>query len=92
MCNCFEETMEKVTEHIKEQLPDNVEEFKAEWQGRAYMLAEGQYAPTSPKIDYEYRPMKRDGTPQKNLKKDSITILASHCCYCGEKFERPEKS
>lgn len=91
MCNCFEETLEKVTEHIKEKIPADAKDFEIEWEGRAYMLSEGQYAPTSPKLAYAYRPMKRDGTPQKNLRKDTVTILASHCCYCGEKFDRPEK-
>jgi len=90
MCNCFEETMKEVTKHIKQQIPDNAEDFKAEWKDRAFILSAGEYAPANPSIEYEYRPIKRDGTPQKNLRKNSVYILASHCCYCGEKFERPE--
>ena len=92
MCNCFEETLERIEAHIKPQLPKNAEDIKFDWKDRAFMLSDGDYAPTNPKIEYEYRPMKRDGTPQKNLRRDTVSILASHCCYCGEKFERPEKS
>lgn len=91
MCNCFEETLERVKERVKQKLPKDAEDFEADWQGRAFMLSEGEFAPTNPKIEYSFQPMKKDGTPTKNRRKDTVSILASHCCYCGEKYDRPEK-
>lgn len=91
MCNCFEDTLARISDHIKPQIPANATDFKIDWQGRAFMLSAGEYAPTNPKLEYSYQPMKKDGTPAKNRRKDTVSIIASHCCFCGEKFDRPEK-
>lgn len=90
MCNCFEETLGRMKEHLKDKIPENAQDLNIDWENRAFMMAKGKYAPTSPRIEIEYRPTKKDGTPAKSMKRDSVTILASHCCYCGEKYERPE--
>lgn len=91
MCNCFAETLERVKEHVKPQIPATAEDFKMDWENRAYMLSAGEYAPTNPRLEYSYQPIKKDGTRAKNRRKDTVSIIASHCCFCGEKFERPEK-
>lgn len=91
MCNCFNETLERIKGHLQEKLPKGAIEFEADWKGRAFIMAEGQFAPTNPQIEYEYRNTKNDGTPHKNKRKETVSLLASHCCFCGEKFERPEK-
>lgn len=90
-CNCFDETLARVKEHIQEQLPDGATEFECEWQGRTYCLSSGEYAPVNPKLEYAFRKTKRNGEPAKNLTKSTVNITASHCCFCGRKYNRPEK-
>lgn len=94
MCECFENSIERVRNHLQEngKIPDGVDDFEIDWQGRSFILSAGEYAPTNPKIEYSFTPIKKDGSKAKNKKKSDITLVASHCCFCGEKFDRPEKA
>lgn len=92
MCNCFEETLVRLEDHVKSQIPADAEEFEIDWEGRALFLSRGEYAPCNPKVAYSFRPMKRDGTLAKNKRKETVNITASHCAFCGEKYARPDES
>lgn len=90
-CNCFEETLERLKEHIAPQIPQGAIDLKIDWDGRTFMLSKGEFAPTNPKVKIEYRAPKKGGGHAVNLKKDSVNITASHCCFCGNEYEREEK-
>jgi hypothetical protein len=91
-CNCFEETLVKVKDHIKTQLPSNATEVEIDWDQRIFLLSGGDHAPVSPKLKVEYRGVKRNGEPNKNLTKDTVSMLASHCCFCGREYVKEEKA
>lgn len=90
-CNCFDETLDKVRDHIKKQIPDNAEDVSIEWANQVWLLSGGDHSPVTPKVKVEYRAMKRDGTPKRNLTKDEVSILPTHCCYCGRKYVKKEE-
>ncbi|HFD4079508.1 hypothetical protein P3632_22015 [Vibrio parahaemolyticus] len=84
-CNCFEENLNKIKEHIKEDLPSDITEFKANWDGAAFILS-GDRVPVNPKVNYEFRGTKRDGSPAKRLTKVSVRVFCSYCPFCGRKL------
>ncbi|MER2492354.1 hypothetical protein [Catenovulum sediminis] len=90
-CNCFDEVLDRVKSHVQEQLPVDATEFECDWQDRSIFLSAGEYAPVNPKVEYKFRKTKRNNEPAKNLTKSTVNITASHCCFCGRKYERPEK-
>lgn len=90
-CTCFNDVLEKVKTHIREKLPADATEFDAEWENVSFVLASGDFPLVNPRIKYEYRQMKRDGSPAKNLTKDSLTMFCSYCPFCGRKYEKDTK-
>jgi hypothetical protein len=90
-CNCFEEMLDKVKEHIAPKIPAGAIDVNIDWDGRTFVLSKGEYAPVNPKVKIEYRAPKKAGGHTVNLKKDTVTMTASYCCYCGNKYEREEK-
>ena len=86
ICNCFEEALEGAKKHLVSKLPEGATEFSADWKGGVFFFS-GDHVPVNPAVSYEYRAVKKDGTPAKNLTKNSLTLLASHCPYCGRKLE-----
>lgn len=86
-CNCFNENLNRVKEHIESNLPENAMEFNAEWDGHSFFVS-GDYSPVNPKINYSYRKLKVNGEPAKSITKDSISMLASYCCYCGRELDK----
>ena len=90
-CTCFDDLLEKVKTHIKSKLPENTTEFYAEYENVSFVLASGDFPLVNPRIKYEYRQMKRDGSPAKNLTKDSVTMFCSYCPFCGRKYEKDGK-
>ncbi|ODS10950.1 hypothetical protein [Vibrio scophthalmi] len=84
-CNCFEEKLNQIAEHLKEKISPDVTEFNAQWEG-ATMLFSGETVPATLTINYQYRGVKRDKTPNKNITKDYLRIFFSFCPICGNKI------
>lgn len=87
-CNCFEATLDNASEKIKERLPENITELNIDWKDRIFFLSVGEYSPSNPQVEYSYRRKKSNGEPYRSITKDSITIAASYCCFCGRELER----
>ncbi len=90
MCNCFDEMLDKVEAHAKEQLsgtPMVDGSLKVDWHNRVYFLDGKKSAPVALYVNTEYRPLKKDLTPAKNLKKLQNGFKMSHCPFCGEKYD-----
>lgn len=93
-CNCFEETLEKLTGHVQNQLNDRgvkYEDLTVDWQGRAYVLSAGEHSPVNPKIEVTYQGFKKNDEPTRNRSKDVISVMASHCMFCGRKYQNKTK-
>lgn len=92
MCNCFEETLVKIKEHVAPQVPEGAKDLSIDWDGRTYLLSGDEHSPVNPKIKIEYRAPKKGGGHAANLKKDTVSILASHCMFCGYQYKKAEKA
>jgi len=86
MCDCFETTLEKISEKIKENIPKKAIEYKCDWKGRVLRfdggLGVGLY------VESEYRNIKKDSTPYANKKTVSNFVALSYCPFCGEKITK----
>lgn len=77
-------------DHIKKDLPEHTD-FDIDWEGYSFFFS-GDHVPVNPKIKYEYRGYKKDGSPMKGLTKRSVSMLSNYCPYCGRKLgEENEK-
>ncbi|MCK4500238.1 hypothetical protein KAU11_07060 [Candidatus Babeliales bacterium] len=89
MCNCFENTLERIRDKIKENIPTNAIEYECDWKGKVFRfdggLGIGLY------VEYEYRNIKKDSTPYANKKRESNFIALSYCPFCGEKIVKKGK-
>lgn len=88
-CNCFSEVLDKVKSMASEQLsntPMVKDSLKVEWKNRVFFLDGNNNAPVSLKIETEYLPIKKDGTPAKSKKKLENNFKMSHCPFCGTKY------
>jgi len=93
-CGCFERTLLKMQQHIQQQLNQQgvkYEDLELNWQGRAYILSGDEHSPVNPKIEVSYQTFKKNGEPTRNRKKDSISIMASHCAFCGREYQKETK-
>jgi hypothetical protein len=85
-CDCFDRNLERIKEKVIAQLPDDVTDLHVDWDGYVFILS-GDLVPVNPKINIEYRKMKKDKTPAKNTTKDSVLMFCSYCPFCGRKLE-----
>ena len=90
MCNCFAEKLILITDHIKPKLPEKYTDLNIEWEGYSFFLDGKPHVPVNPKVRIEYRRFKRDGEPKVNLTKDSVSMLARYCPFCGEDTKADE--
>ena len=85
-CDCFEKNLSIITEKLRTELPDGATEFEVSWTGAALFFS-GDYVPVNPEVNYQYRAMKTNQTPAKNLTKKTIKILCSYCPFCGRELD-----
>lgn len=91
-CECFPETLKIVEKSVVDQLQHRGtkhENISVNWEGYSYFLS-GDYCPVNPKVKVEYQGFKKNGDPMRNLTKDSITITAKFCPFCGRKHLQSE--
>lgn len=84
MCNCFAEKLVLITDHIKPKLPEKYTDLNIDWEGYSFFMDGKPHVPVNPKVRIEYRGFKRNGDPKVNLTKDSVSMMARYCPFCGE--------
>ncbi len=84
-CKCFGVILEKVTENLRNQLPEKEQEsFKARWENEALVMEDNSMAlKVGIPVSYEYQKLKKSGEPMKNRTRDSVKLLMSYCPFCG---------
>ena len=84
MCNCFEEKIKLIKEHVSKKLTEfEADNLKVEWEGYSFFMDGGDHIPVNPKVNIEYKTKKRNGDVAKSKKKDSVSMLARYCPFCG---------
>ncbi len=86
-CNCFDEGLGRAKAHIKDSLPETAIDLLVTWESCAFFFS-GDHVQVNPKLNISYRKIKKDGTPARNLTKDSMTILCSYCPFCGRELDK----
>tara|TARA_Y100000588_G_C13641807_1_gene664082 strand:+ start:304 stop:606 length:303 start_codon:yes stop_codon:yes gene_type:complete len=91
-CNCFNENLERVKNHLNEKgkVPEGAIDVDFRWQGQAFLLTQSDYAPVNPKVEAKFRAPKKGGGHARNMSKLEISLMATHCCFCGRKYQRNE--
>ncbi|CAM0038611.1 hypothetical protein SIPHO067v1_p0027 [Vibrio phage 51E28.1] len=93
-CTCFDNILEKSKERVKAHLEEKGIEIQGDvevsWEGYSFFFS-GDYSPVNAKIKVAYRPLKKDKTPQKNMKRDEMNILFDFCPYCGRPLGKSKK-
>lgn len=84
-CKCFGVMLEKVTENLREQLPEKERDsFKARWENKALVMEENTMTTTvGIPVSYEYQKLKKSGEPHKNTTKGDVKMMMSFCPFCG---------
>lgn len=85
MCNCMNETIDKVKVQVIEQLPKH-ESLKVQWTGQMMRLDGGKNNVMLP-IKISYRKLKNDDTPHRNETKTDSFMAMNYCPMCGDKYE-----
>ena len=83
MCNCLNTVLEKTEEKLKPS--KKILDWKIYWKDQVFRFDGG--CGVGLRIAYEYRLLKKDGTPMKNLRKNDIFIAMSFCPFCGESLK-----
>ena len=89
-CECFSKNLKMVKERVESKIPRDVSDLNVEWDNSSFFLG-GDYSLVNPKINVSYRAKKKNGTPAKNLTRDSFSLVADFCCYCGRKLDKSDK-
>ena len=87
-CKCFEETLERVSEKLKEKIPEGSSEIEIEWENKAWILDSKDYSPVNPNVLVTYRKPKKGGGFAANKSKASTFIMARFCMFCGREYAR----
>jgi hypothetical protein len=84
MCKCFEETREKLTDHVKKQIGKHTE-LEADWKNKVFFF--GENPPSIPVVlpfNVSYREVKTNGEPYKRKTDGSLNVTMKYCPLCGE--------
>ena len=89
-CNCFSERLDLAKKRIESKLPSGSDYIKIKYRDEVYFFS-GDFSPVNPVIEISYKLKKKDGTMAKNSTKDSVSMLADFCCFCGRKLDKQDK-
>lgn len=92
-CKCFGVMLEKVSENLRDQLPEKeAESFNARWGNEALVMEEKSITfKVGIPVSYEYQKLKKSGEPQKNRTKGDVKIMMSYCPFCGANLKEKVK-
>lgn len=80
MCNCFEETLSQIENKVSEDLKSTpmVEgSLRTDWENRVLFFSDKPAAPVVLYVNTKYRPLKKDNTPAKNVKRKQTGVVMS---------------
>ena len=80
MCNCLKRVLKELEPKLKPK--EEVLEFKIGWKGQVLRFDGG--CPVGLYVESEYRSVKVNGTPYKNMTKNENFVAMSFCPFCGE--------
>ncbi len=83
MCDCLKTVLEKIEGNLKPK--GEVLDFKIRWKGQVLRFDGG--CPVGLYVESEYRNIKNNGTPYKNLTKSEKFVAMSFCPFCGESLK-----
>lgn len=89
-CSCFSEYLEKVKEKVIPQIPEGSIEIHLDWQNRIFLLSGADYSPVNPKVEIEYRKAKKGGGFAKSMTRDTVSVMANFCPFCGRKYQKED--
>ncbi|MBE0379209.1 hypothetical protein [Pseudoalteromonas prydzensis] len=91
-CNCFTENLERIKNHLTESgaIPEGAIDIDVRWQNQVFILSDRDFSPVNPKINIAFRAPKKGGGHARNLCKNDVSIMATHCCYCGRKYNQAD--
>ena len=90
MCTCKEDYLEKVKEKLSERLTQQSREtLETKWDGEEIGITADNKIATRQSINlsYSYQSYKVNGEPYKNITKNQLMIITTHCPFCGEALE-----
>lgn len=93
MCNCMQDTLAYVTEHMKGNLPANViaESFDTEIMHYYFRLDGSSNAVPAMIVSGSHKVKKVNGEEAKNRKKIEMPIFGRFCPFCAEAYSTPEE-
>ena len=87
MCNCITETNERTLAHLRMVMKGKREISGGKPYGAAIMLiGNALVSRTADEFNYDYQPVKKDGTLGKATKA-SVSLIHTYCPYCGTKYD-----
>ena len=89
MCNCNDEMESKIKDKILESLEPH-SEFDCNWDGKVFRF-DGKNGDVMLKLNYEYRGIKTNGEPKKNMTKSYVNISMKFCPFCGVEYNPTTK-
>jgi len=85
MCNCIEKTETAVIDKMKKDNEGKAIIGDGSYQHMGMSFANGGGWKTYQEFEYEFTPIKKDGTNGRQIKK-RVSIYHSYCPFCGEKI------
>jgi hypothetical protein len=91
MCNCRQETEARLLEALPETLPKGHKNLSARLTGYALMFGGGEMQSRQiMPIEVTYQAPTKAGVMKD--KKQSMSMQANYCMFCGEKYDKDEPS
>lgn len=87
-CTCFKDTLERVTEKLKERIPEGSADIEIKWENEAWIIDSKDASTVNPNVLVSYRKPKKSGGHAANKSKVSTFIMANYCAFCGRKYAR----
>ncbi len=90
-CNCLSEIEAEVKKKVSQIQKDKgrtihefVDESESGFTCKGLSFASGKWEVILP-IEYKYRLLKKDGTPETRVTKKKTNFVPSYCPFCGKK-------
>lgn len=92
-CNCLSDLKNSAMEALQKKVsnvPHVEDSLEVSWDNSYLIFQKGDFCNVALKLKSSYRPLKKDNTPAKNLKRLENPVMIKFCPLCGTKFEGKE--
>lgn len=87
-CNCFKEVGDRMKARVLQKLATECHTMdECDFDGRVFVLANGDFAPVWLNYRVRYYQRKKDGSRAARLTNADTKIAVNFCPFCGTKFE-----